>query len=181
MRRSRTVQAALGCYPSWWHGVYGAEARQLADDLLDEGRSQWWLAANLARGALAARVTGHGMPARLDLWRARTRASIAVTTLAWVAVLPLVALGLSGSVGARTLSGRAVSASAPWSTHVATDAYQALQIAIVVGLFVGLVGWRALRWGVSAARGRRRRREIALLCVVAGPRPARGALCRLRA
>lgn len=88
------------------------------------------------------------MPANAELWADRAQATIAVTTLAWVAVLPLVLVGLGARSGEWSGSGLAANKlAALLANHVAAEAFQAfqaLQASILAGLIVGFLGWRAL-------------------------------------
>ncbi|MGH9101123.1 MAG: hypothetical protein ACRDV8_12965, partial [Acidimicrobiales bacterium] len=91
------LDRVLACYPPWWRAVYGVEVRQLVEDLLADGRRRWRLAVNLLWGAFRARLLARGMPMRPELWATRSRVSIAVATLPWLAVMPFLILGMHGS------------------------------------------------------------------------------------
>jgi hypothetical protein len=98
MKHGIGFDMALRCYPKWWQDRYGSEVRAVSEDLMKEGRSEAGLTLNLLRGAIRARTRAVGMPRNLELWRARTRSSVAVATLPWVVVFPLMlwAIGTEG-------------------------------------------------------------------------------------
>lgn len=149
MRGHRLTDAALKCYPAWWRELYRDEVEQLTGDLLTGGRGELRLAANLFRGALATRVSGHGMPKRRDLWARRTRVSIAAASLPWLAAVPFVLFGADVATHPRTFAGSAGMAlvNGP-ATQVLTYSYEALRVGFLVSLVFGLVGWFAMRRGI---------------------------------
>jgi len=165
MRTLRLVDTTLACYPTWWRDTYGEEIRKVSEDLVAEGRGEWRLAVNLARGALATRLRANAMPMHRELWATRTRVSIAVATLPWLVVLPFVLAAIIDRDSYQSISAATIThlTHSP-ATRIATDAYQFLQIALLVSFFAVVIGWSALAGGVrrSPAPGRR----LVLLCWV---------------
>ena len=98
MKHGIGFDMAVRCYPKWWQDRYGSEVRAVSEDLMKEGRSEARVTLDLLRGALRARTGATGMPHDLELWRARTRSSVAVATLPWVLAFPLMlwAIGTEG-------------------------------------------------------------------------------------
>jgi hypothetical protein len=90
MRPGPLVETALSLYPSWWKERHLEEMRLVVADLLQEGRSPLSLFFNLLREALRTRAKATGMPKVYDLWVARTRHSIAIATLSWWFIAPLI-------------------------------------------------------------------------------------------
>ena len=84
----RAVAWSLRCYPAWWRERYGAEQEELAEELAEEGRRPWLMAAGLLAGSARARLTGSGMPAVPALWSSRARVSVVATTIPAALVLP---------------------------------------------------------------------------------------------
>jgi hypothetical protein len=149
----RLTDAALRCYPGWWHELYADEVAQLTDDLLAEGRRAPRLAANLLRGALSVRGGARAMPPRTDLWLARARASIAVATLPFLGVLPFVFFGLQANEGYRTLPrAQVLRLMRSQSSRVTANMDNLLHSLVVIGLIAALVGWLALADGVRWSR-----------------------------
>lgn len=153
MTGHRLADAALRCYPTWWRDLYAEEVEQLTDDLLSDGRRELWLAADLFRGALSARVWARAMPPRADLWHARARASIAVATLPFLGVLPFTFFGLQAREGYQTLPRWQVLrlTQAP-ATQVVHQMWTWLHLGLIAGLIAALVGWSALSRGVRGSR-----------------------------
>ena len=161
MSAHRLADAALRCYPAWWRELYAQDAGQLTDDLVADGRSELRLAANLLGGAIMARTWAHGMPLRRDLWAKRTRLSIAVATLPWLAALPFILAGVEVPTRLKTFAGRAdASLVGSASTHVLTIAYEVILVGILVSLVTGLVGWSAMRMGVRGLPTATRRSNV---------------------
>ena len=153
MTGHRLADAALRCYPAWWRRLYAEEVGQLTEDLLSDGRREVGLAANLFGGALAARLSARAMPPRAELWLARARASMAVSTLPFLGVLPIVLFGLHANEGYRTLPRWQVLrlTQAP-AAEVIRQIYTLLHVGVIAGLIAALVGWLALIDGVKQSR-----------------------------
>jgi len=83
-----TFKVVLGLYPPWWRARYGEEVHAISADLIANGKSPWRVSLNLLFGAVRTRVTGANTPREFASWAGRTRASIAVTTLPLLVVLP---------------------------------------------------------------------------------------------
>jgi hypothetical protein len=182
---------AVRCYPKWWQDRYGPEVRVVSEDLMKEGRSEAGVTLNLLRGAIRARTGAAGMPRSLELWRARTRSSVAVATLPWVVVFPLMLwaigtegwhvphghaqvgswtnfLGLSvilGSPNTVVVHGGQVAAVPPLTTGgtVAVFAGWSLLALVVVTLLVFLSGWTGLLGAIkrSPSPNRQQLRQLA--------------------
>ena len=86
------IDVAMGCYPQWWTERYGEEMRAVIDDLQGEGRSQRSIATGLVRDALRTRLRARGMPRTYGMLANRTRTSVAIGTIPWLAVVPFVLL-----------------------------------------------------------------------------------------
>jgi len=84
----RAVGWSLRCYPAWWRDRYGAEQKELAEELAGEGQRPWVMAAGLLAGSARARLTGSGMPAVPALWSARARVSVVASTIPAALALP---------------------------------------------------------------------------------------------
>lgn len=153
MTGRRVAKAALRCYPTWWRDLYAEEVEQLTDDLLSDGRSELRLAADLLRGAVTARVWARAMPPTSDLWHARARASIAVATLPFLAVLPFLFFGLQADEGYQTLPrGQVVRLTQAPAARVAHQMWTWLHLGLMAGLIAALVGWLVLSRGVRWSR-----------------------------
>jgi len=100
MTPDRLVDAALRCYPAWWRDRYAGEVRTVSDDLRAAGRSSVRIVLDLVVGMLRVRRDAVGMPHTYPLWNARTRTSVAVATLPFVLLAPVVIAG-AGSTGLR--------------------------------------------------------------------------------
>jgi hypothetical protein len=87
---SSLIDLALRCYPTWWNERYGEEMRAVIDDLEADGRSQTRIAMGLVRDAMRSRLQARGMPRTYGLLAARTRTSVATSTLPWLAIVPFV-------------------------------------------------------------------------------------------
>ncbi len=182
------VEAALRCYPAWWQARYADEVRSVAADLSSEGRSESRLAFDLVRGAFRARVRAQGMPRVYRLWATRTRLSVAVATLPWMLVAPVVlmAMGtqsLSSRVGRilppqlslvgpnyLQVMGRHAPMPAPPLTSagwVVVDGSRAILVLFLVTLMVLTVGWSQLIGGIRRSSSPHRR-KIALLAWAPG-------------
>jgi hypothetical protein len=92
------VDLALRCYPKWWTERYGEEMRAVIDDLTAEGRSQGRIAFGLLRDALRSRFQARGMPHSFGLLATRTRTSVAVGTLPWLAIAPFLTFVTGGGL-----------------------------------------------------------------------------------
>jgi len=188
MKKTFTVEAALRCYPAWWRSRYAEEVRSVATDLGAEGRSASRLAFDLVRGAIRVRVRAQGMPAVYRLWTTRTRLSIAVATLPWMLVAPVVlmAMGtqsLSSRVGRifppqlsligpndLQVMGRHAPMAAPPLTSagwVVVDGSRAVLALFLVTLMVLTVGWSRLTSGIQRSSSPHRR-KVALLAWAPG-------------
>ncbi|MHB8496662.1 MAG: hypothetical protein ACYDES_01455 [Acidimicrobiales bacterium] len=99
------VEVALSCCPSWWRDRYADEVRSLSDELRSDGRPASRISFDLVRGALRLRASAEGMPRVLDLWTTRAQLSIAVATIPWLLVAPLV-LFATGTLGLHSAAGR---------------------------------------------------------------------------
>jgi hypothetical protein len=87
------IRAAMALYPRWWRERYEAEQKAFMQDLRGEGRSLGRATANLAAGAVSARLRPTGMPRTVSAYRDRARASIAwAMVAAWALLRPLEAL-----------------------------------------------------------------------------------------
>ena len=84
---SGLVAAAFKLYPAWWRERYLEEISGVTEDLLTNGRRPSVLVADLAFGAVRARVGARGMPASHEAW---SRRSCAVLTLATAPALAAV-------------------------------------------------------------------------------------------
>jgi hypothetical protein len=182
------VAAALRAYPRWWRDRYGDEQRAVVDDLRADGRSTWWIGADLARGALRARAVATGMPPEESLWRARLRTSVVTATLPLLLAVPIAAFVLGGwqlhwNGGTAFLGGFAfsglghvsgitagplpqsgpptVSLSLGPASWVALDACFVLGLLALVAFFVLADGWSTLRWSLRAAGASKRLRLLA--------------------
>jgi hypothetical protein len=92
------VDLALRCYPTWWTERYGEEMRAVIDDLRAEGRSEGLIAFGLFRDALRSRLRARGMPHSYGLLATRTRTSVALGTLPWLAIAPFLTFVTGGGV-----------------------------------------------------------------------------------
>lgn len=92
------VDLALRCYPKWWTERYGDEMHAVIDDLEQEGRSKKLIAVGLLRDALRSRLHARGMPRTYGLLAARTGGSVAIGTLPWLAIVPLVSFVTGAAV-----------------------------------------------------------------------------------
>ncbi len=182
------VAAALRAYPRWWRDRYGDEQRAVVDDLRADGRSTWWIGADLARGALRARAVATGMPPEESLWRARLRTSVVTATLPLLLAVPIAAFVLGGwqlhwNGGTAFLGGFAfsglghvsgitagplpqsgpptVSLSLGPASWVALDACFVLGLLALVAFFVLADGWSTFRRSLRAAGANRRLRLLA--------------------
>ncbi len=108
MRGTLVTELALRSYPTWWKDRYADEVRSVTADLRAEGRSGTRLALDLLRGSIRARTRTGGMPPVYRLWATRTRLSIAMATLSWLVVAPLVLMTM-GSPSLHATGGRVVS------------------------------------------------------------------------
>ncbi len=117
MIRSRLVDLALACYPAWWRDRYGAEVRQVSDDLRFWGRSPVRITLDLLVGVFRVRRHARGMPMTYGLWNARTRVSVAAGTLPFVLLAPIV-LACMGSSGLRAPGGRVFSSGVLYPTDL---------------------------------------------------------------
>ena len=88
--RASFIDVALRSYPKWWTERYGDEMRAVIDDLKAEGRSENKIAVGLLHDAMRSRLQARGMPRTYGLLATRTRTSVAVGTLPWLATLPFV-------------------------------------------------------------------------------------------
>ena len=160
MRPHGLVDLALASYPRWWRDRYRNEAEALAEDLLGKGKRSSKVAANLFRGALGAHLWARGLPRQMQLWTKRTRSAVALATLPWLVGLPVL-LAVTTTRHVFTCNGQP---RASTSTRVlaAGDAYDAMQIVILVGLIAGIIGWAALSNGVRESQDSPRRRFMAL-------------------
>lgn len=186
MKHGIGFDVALRCYPKWWQDRYESEMRAVAEELMMEGRSEAGMSLNLLRGAIRARTRAVGMPRDLDLWAARTRSSVAVATLPWVAVFPLMlwAIGtegwhvphghvlpaslmnffglgvILGSPNAVVLHGGQVAAVPPLSAGgtVAVVAGWSLAALVIVTPLVFLSGWTGLLGAIKRSPNPNRRR-----------------------
>jgi hypothetical protein len=171
------VDVALACYPRWWKERYGDEMRAVIDDLKDEGRSEHAIAAGLLRDAMRSRLQARGMPRTYGLLANRTRTSVAVGTLPWLAIMPFV-LSITGNyllhpfrndvivgypfqlspfptkVFAHNETFHPAMSIATWVGGFSVMAVQALFIVTLIILGVGL---SALRYGIKREKGRNRR------------------------
>lgn len=191
MKHGIGFDMAVRCYPKWWQDRYGSEVRAVSEDLMKDGRSEAGVTLNLLRGAIRARTGAAGMPRNLELWRARTRSSVAVATLPWVVVYPLMLwaigtegwhvphghtyptswtklLGLSliwGSPNTVVVHGRQVAAVPPLTTGgtVAVVAGWLLAALVIVTPLVFLSGWMGLLGAIkrSPSPNRRHLRRLA--------------------
>ncbi len=182
------LATALRAYPRWWRDRYGDEQRAVVDDLRGDGRSPWWIGADLARGALLARAVATGMPHEEGLWRARLRASVVTATLPLLLAVPLAVYVLGGwqlhwtggtvFLGGYPVSGLGhvtgiadgrppltgppmVSLSLGPATWVALDACVVLGLLTLAALAALAGGWSTLRWSLRAAGASRRLRLLA--------------------
>ena len=182
MRSNSAIEAALRCYPDWWRTRYGDEVRQVATDLMNDGRSRVGVALSLLRGAMRARMTARGMPMAHDLWATRTRMSVAAATLPWMFVAPLVlyVIGnqtLHSSKGLVFSSGFSFHPSglftvttgrqipAPPLTHAASlaeDASSAIAVLFLLTLIVLMAGWGSLVGAIRRSSTLHRRRVLLL-------------------
>ena len=182
MRSSPAIETALKCYPDWWRTRYGAEVRQVSNDLTNDGRSVSGVTLSLLRGAVRARTTGKGMPMAHDLWAARTRMSVASATLPWMLMAPLVlyVIGnqtLHSSKGLVFSSGFSFHPSglftvttgrqipAPPLTHAASlaeDASSAIAVLFLLTLIVLMAGWGSLVGAIRRSSTPHRRRVLVL-------------------
>ncbi|MGC1781768.1 MAG: hypothetical protein WA708_04555 [Acidobacteriaceae bacterium] len=94
MKVNPWIERALHCYPSWWRARYGDELRAVATDLTADGRSPFTVTLNLLEGAVRVRSRAQGMPKTYRLWSARTRLSVAGSTLTWLLMAPLVFMSM---------------------------------------------------------------------------------------
>jgi hypothetical protein len=191
MTKTFTVEAALRCYPTWWRSRYAEEVRSVATDLGAEGRSASSLAFDLVRGAIRVRVRAQGMPTVYRLWATRTRLSIAVATLPWLVVAPLVVMAM-GTQSLHSPAGRVVSSGfsfgfAPhnlqlFPTHgrlptpappltlagsTVVDAALAIVALFFVTLIVLAFGWSRLTSGIQRSSSPHRR-KVSLLAWAPG-------------
>lgn len=182
------LAAALRAYPRWWRDRYGDGQRAVVDDLRADGRSAWWIGADLARGALRARAVATGMPHEEGLWRARLRASVVTATLPLLLAVPLAAYVLGGwnlhwnggtvfvdgyafsglghvsgiAAGPPPLTGPpTVSLSLGPASWVALDACFVLGVLALAALAVLAGGWSTLRRSMRAAGASKRLRLLA--------------------
>jgi len=185
------VETALRCYPGWWRDRYADEVRSVSADLRTEGRSAARLTFDLIRGAIRVRTRADGMPKVYRLWATRTRLSIAVATLPWVLVAPLVLMAMGSQIlhssagqggqvfpdgisliGSNNLEvmGRHGPMPAPPLTPagwVVIDASRAILVLFLVTLLVLIAGWSQLTGGIRKSSSPTRRR-IALLAWAPG-------------
>jgi hypothetical protein len=130
------VDVAL--YPRWWRDRYADDQQCFMADLRSEGRSVARAVPDLVAGAVRARISGTGAPSEPGLWWARTRASVATSTLPVMLLMPVMvvatARGFYGG-GSGELSTAA---------RVANDAASVLFLALVATLLVLVWGWAVL-------------------------------------
>jgi hypothetical protein len=183
MRGPFAVDTALRCYPGWWRDRYADEVRSVIADLRTEGRSVTRLTFDLMRGAIRVRTRAGGMPKVYRLWATRTRLSIALATLPWVLVAPLVLMAMGNQslhssagpifpdgislIGSNNLEvmGRHGPIPAPPVTPagwVVIDASRAILVLFLVTLLVLIVGWSQLTGGIRRSSSPRRRRVVLL-------------------
>ncbi len=182
------VEVALRCYPNWWQVRYADEVRSVASDLSVDGRSTSRLVFDLLRGAVRARARAQGMPRVCQLWATRTRLSIAVATLPWMLVAPLVLMSM-GTQSVRSSVGRispsqlslvgpsslevmgrhAPMAEPPWTSArwAVVDGSLAILVLCLVTLMVLIVGWGQLVGGIRRSSSPHRR-KIGLLAWAPG-------------
>jgi hypothetical protein len=187
MTRSRLVEAALRCYPSWWRQRHLGEVHLVVADLLAEGRHPIVLASGLLRGALRTRTRAIGMPIRYDLWSVRTKMSVLVATVPWLVVGPMVLymLGdpkLHSSVGPIVpgqlvpfgsnylqiwINGKPPRPAPPVATAAWVATYSAFAMGVLFLLLwiVLLVGWRRMTAAIRRSGVRHRLRTWLLAWV----------------
>ena len=163
MRTLRLVDTTVAFYPVWWRKVYEDEIRRVVEDLVDDGRSEWRLAANLMRGAMITRLRGDAMPMQRELWAARTRASIAVATLPWLAVMPFVLAAFTGHNGYQSISAGTIAhlEQSP-ATTISALSYGVLQDVQLLSVLVIAFGWFDLIRGIHGPPTMRRGHLVAL-------------------
>ena len=173
------IDAALHCYPKWWTERYGDEMRAVIDDLRAEGRSEYTIAAGLMRDALRSRLLARGMPRTYGMLASRTRTSVAMGTLPWLASMPFV-LFITGKFVLRSSAGvvqtgypfqlslfrtRVVSSvgthwfhapmsGATWAIGISTMVITGLFLLTLMALGIGL---SVLRRGIVREKGTNRR------------------------
>jgi|GEM_PF-1248697 hypothetical protein len=135
---SLLARAAIALYPTWWRDRYGEDQLSFMSDLRHEGRSVARALPNLLAGALRARVSGTGAPALPSLWWSRARASVTLSTLPAMLLLPLMVMA--------TERGFYSSGSGQFSAgqHVAETAGGVLFPVLLATGLVLLLGWRVL-------------------------------------
>ncbi len=181
--RDSPVEAALSCYPAWWRDRYADEVRSLSAELRSDGRAASRITFDLVRGALRVRASAEGMPRVHDLWATRTQLSIAVATLPWLLVAPLVLFAM-GTLRLHSAAGRVFSpqltligsnslevmgrhgpVAAPPLTPagwMVVDSSRALMVLFVGTLLVLVVGWGRLIGGIADSNAPQRRKAALL-------------------
>jgi hypothetical protein len=176
---SSFIDLALRCYPAWWTERYGEEMGAVIDDLKAEGRSENLIALGLFRGALRSRFQARGMPHAFGLLATRTRTSVAIGTLPWLAIAPFLTF-VTGGAAVHSSSGaveigypfqltlfrtRVVSeAGDHWvhpsistATWVIGDSAMTMDALFSVTLLVLIVGLGVLRYGIVREKRHNRR------------------------
>lgn len=164
---TRWDRVALRAYPGWWRDRYSAEAAAMLDDLVADGRGPWRLALSLLAGALDARVSAAGMPPRRSVWERRAAGAIAIATLPWMLLTPLVvALFMAHSGTLYAANGPVPSLGQ--AAQVAQAASGAIGCAWLVSFAAVWWGWSAAAVQLHAEASRRRRRLLHLLPLAPG-------------
>jgi hypothetical protein len=170
------IDVALRCYPKWWTERYGEEMRAVIDDLEDEGRSRRAIAFGLFRDAARSRLQARGMPRTYGMLANRTRTSVAIGTIPWLAIVPFV-LVVIGRYTLRPRSNELIVgypfvltpfrtkaleaghtvfpaiSSASWVIGISVMVVEALFLLTLIVLAIGLA---ALRYGILREMGRNR-------------------------
>ncbi len=141
----------LRAYPSWWRERYGEDQEMFVADLAADRRPLRRAVADLALGAVRARLHPVGMPKSVPAWRDRTQASVA-----WATVPALAALLLITAVTGHSYSMWS-GPSIPFSTggRVGADAMAAMSWASIATVVLLLIGWALVaRLAERVPRGR---------------------------
>jgi hypothetical protein len=186
---ARSVELALRCYPRWWRDRYDEEIRAVVADLTEDGHSPLAVTLNLFRGALRARTRATGIPPVYDLWATRTRIAMAVATLPWVLIGPLVLvvlggqslhsplgkifpgqLSITGGMANQLVRARGLPVTAPPMTLAGSLAWYAnvaMVLLFLATLLVLFTGWMGLTGAIRRSPAAHRRR-LSMLARVPG-------------
>jgi hypothetical protein len=144
--RTRWSEALVLAYPAGWRRQYGPELARLGEDLVEGGSSRLAVALSVARGGVASRFTGNGMPPVSALWAERTKWRLAAALSPMVIASWSLAIWLSDG-WQRAQAFDRIGAPA-W---IANDAWSVEQLTVLAGLIVELLVWSVafdgLKWG----------------------------------